>query len=112
MQKLFIFLLIFLQTISLAHADNPCDSLYSNLSDDLKKTIPSLTWVDVNPINLSIYCQFVIRYYPCNEPVQKQIDAVLPHVIQEASPHCTWVTQGQHHQTEGYCTLDNVLAKC
>lgn len=103
----FIFCILFFLS-SLAHAD--CSSLNAEkLSEFLKKNISGLSWVDINPSN---DCQFSIRYYQCNKNIQNQINKILPDAIHKTSDKCTYISQGKHQHTEGYCTLYDVTTQC
>lgn len=108
----FVFAIILFSFLLRNSYADPFDDLYEKISEGLKQSVSALTWVDINPIPLLTYCHFVIRYFPCNTYIQHQIDKYLPEIIKKSSSNCSWISQGKHQHTEGYCTLKNVLVKC
>lgn len=108
--KKFIFIFVLLLT-GVAKASS-CNDLMTQLSPAMKKDITQLTWVDVNPLTMSSQCHFDVRYYPCNDSIKKSVDAVLPNSIMHAASSCRLYTRGINHQTEGYCTVENIVAYC
>ncbi|GEM_PF-4278570 len=109
MKKIIILLFLFMAVSAKADV---CDDLYNNLPDSIKEKIATLSWIDVNSKGAQDKCRFVIRYYPCNTSIQEQLNETLPDSITDASTNCSFVSQGKHKHTEGYCTLENVVAQC
>ena len=97
---------------SFAKAD-PCpDQVLEQLHDYLKPKLSKVTWLDVNSSDALDTCQFVIRYYPCTDDIQKQIDRLLPQAIQAKAPQCVLENSGVHEHTEGFCTLTQTEMRC
>lgn len=86
--------------------------LFDKLYASLHATITDITWLDINPTDNPNACQFNIRYYPCTQAIQSQLDYWLPLALQDIAPSCVLQYHGTHQPTEGYCTLKNIVIQC
>jgi hypothetical protein len=113
MKKIFSIMMLCI-SIVLTHTAKAdvCTNMYNNLYDYLQPKISEITWLDVNSLPDNNNCRFVIRYYPCNYDISNQLDNILPEAIRSLPQDCILVSKGRHHHTEGYCTLENIVAQC
>ena len=103
MKRLIYFLLfIFLINNSIFAACT--DSIINQLFTQLQPNVP---WLDINPTDFPSACQFTIRYYPCETP----IDSLLWKAVATLRLRCLYIP-GVHTHIEGYCAVKNVLLTC
>lgn len=104
--KNFLFVLFFLSSVSLANC--PEDLFEKKTYPYLKDMIPTISWLDINPMNFdATICRFVIRYYPCSE--QYKLTNLLPVAIEKTLLNWQLQNKGRNKKTEGYCTLENIV---
>jgi hypothetical protein len=111
--KILKFILVYSFLICNFANATPCQNdILLKLYTYMKPQLIKVSWLDLNSVDPADSCQFLLRYYPCNEITQHELDAMLPTALAATTPYCQIVSHGTHEQTEGYCTLRNIVLRC